>query len=86
MAMNIEYLSSDSATFLVAKGDYSASEILKAAVEQNVIDDGDFSDAEYYQSHFKATPAPKNSGFKSWHYPIEKPCKGSYFASVLQQG
>lgn len=55
------------------------------AVEQNVIEQGDFDESEYYQSHFKTVLAPANSGCSSWNHPINEPCKGSYFASVLQK-
>lgn len=81
----VEYLTSEHYRSLVVKGDFTKEQILKMAVEQHVIDQGDFDCTEYFQSHFKVTPAPRNSGYKNWHYPLNKPCKGSYFASVLQK-
>lgn len=83
--VEIEYLTSDSNELLVAKGDFTREQLIKMAYEQNVIDQGDFDCAEYYQSHFKVSPAPRDSGYSTWHYPRETPCKGSYFASVLQK-
>ncbi len=81
----IFYSCNDGSSFISAKGDFTKEELLKMALDQNVIDEGDFLDAEYYQSHFKTTPAPKNSGFKVWNYPVENKCRGSYFASVLRR-
>lgn len=83
--IKVYYQTSDSSEFLVAKGDFSKAEIIKAAIEQNVIEGGEFDGADFYQSHYKTVPSHPNSGFKSWNSPRETPCKGSYFASVLRK-
>ena len=82
----IEFTHNDDSSFISAKGDFTKEELLRMAVEQNVIDEGDFLDAEYYQSHFKTVPAPKNSGYIMWNYPVKNKCRGSYFSSVLRRG
>ncbi|TMP23761.1 hypothetical protein [Pseudoalteromonas ruthenica] len=79
------YRATDDGEFLVVKGDFTKEQMLKSARAQGVIDDGDFDGAHFYQSHFKTIPAPKFSGLNSWDCPIERPCKGSFFASVLQK-
>jgi hypothetical protein len=81
----VEYLTSDEHHSLVVKGDFNKFQILEMAIKQHVIDEGDFENSEYYQSHFKVEPAATSSGYKVWNHPIKKPCKGSYFASVLCQ-
>lgn len=83
-----EYLYSDEARFLVMRGDYSEADIIQAAVTQNVIDvEGaeDFaSSARYYQSWYKVSPIGGQGGYATWHHPLSAPCRGAYFASVLQ--
>ncbi|EMB3264495.1 TPA: hypothetical protein ACS624_002981 [Klebsiella michiganensis] len=83
-----EYLSSDYARFLVMRGDYSEADIIQASVEQNAIDaEGaqDFaSSARYYQCWYKVSPIGGQEGYSGWHHPRDTPCRGAYFASVLQ--
>ncbi|WP_026960526.1 hypothetical protein [Aliagarivorans taiwanensis] len=84
--ITVDYHTSDSNQFLVAKGDHSKQAILAAAVDQNVIDKDDlqeFQAADYYQSNFKVVPTSDDSGYSCWQHRVEKPCRGSYFASVL---
>lgn len=81
-----EYLTSDDCTFLVMRGDYDKDAIIKAAIEQGEIDSDDAQDwqsANYYQSHYKVSPIG-GGGYSTWHHPRDTPCKGSFFASVLQ--
>ncbi|HED2405075.1 TPA: hypothetical protein ACYVCC_003692 [Klebsiella pneumoniae] len=83
-----KYLTSDDARFLVIRGDYSESDIIRAAVNQNVIDTEcvqDFaSTARYYQCWYKVSPIGGQNGYSGWHHPRNTPCRGAYFASVLQ--
>ncbi len=81
----VNYTTSNDHQFISAKGDFTKEQLIQMAVEQKVIEKGDFDESEYYQSHFKTVPASANSGYSSWNHPINKPCKGSYFASVLQK-
>jgi len=82
------YLCSDEARFLVMRGDYDEASIIQASVVQNVIDsDGaeDFaSSARYYQCWYKTSPIGGQQGYSGWHHPRDTPCRGAYFASVLQ--
>lgn len=81
------YMCSDDSRFLVMRGDYDREAIIKAAVEQGQID-ADYSknweSAEYYQCHYKASPIGGAEGYSSWNHPRDTPCRGSYFASVLE--
>ncbi|EFN7982843.1 hypothetical protein U9665_001797 [Escherichia coli] len=83
-----DYLCSDGARFVVMRGDYTESEIIQASVHQDVIDsDGaaDFaSNARYYQCWYKVSPIGGQDGYSGWHHPRNEPCRGAYFASVLQ--
>lgn len=83
-----DYLTSDDARFLVMRGDYTSDQILKAALEQNVIDDDGAEDfknsARYYQCWYKVSPIGGQEGYSGWHHPRNEPCRGAYFASVLQ--
>ncbi|GJL33551.1 hypothetical protein TUM17576_03710 [Enterobacter hormaechei] len=83
-----DYLCSDEARFLVMRGDYDEASIIQASVVQNVIDsDGaeDFaSSARYYQCWYKTSPIGGQQGYSCWHHPRDTPCRGAYFASVLQ--
>ncbi|MDR4899217.1 hypothetical protein RF656_21105 [Yersinia kristensenii] len=82
-----EYLRSDDYTFLIMRGDYDKDAIIKAAIEQGEIhsdDAEDWQSANYYQSHYKVTPIGGGGGYSTWHHPRDTPCKGSFFASVLQ--
>lgn len=85
MNLRVSYQATDSNEFLVAKGDFSKSEIIQAAIEQNLIEEEEFDLADFYQSYFKTVPADSNSGLTWRSVPIEHPCKGSYFASVLRK-
>lgn len=79
-----EYLTSNDCTFLVMRGDYDKGAIIKAAIEQAEIDSDDADDwqsANYYQTNYKAVPRGE---YPSWYAPLDKPCRGSFFASVLQ--
>lgn len=81
------YMCSDDARFLVMRGDYDRDAIIKAAIEQGQIDEEyaeKWKGAEYYQSHYKASPIGGGEGYSSWNHPRDTPCRGSYFASVLQ--
>lgn len=84
----VDYLCSDEARFLVMRGDYSEADIIQASVVQNVIDaEGaeDFaSSARYYQCWYKVSPIGGQDGYRGWHHPRDTPCRGAYFASVLQ--
>ncbi|MEF3108805.1 hypothetical protein QFI91_06860 [Raoultella sp. WB_B2P2-3] len=83
-----EYLTSDEARFLVMRGDYSEADIIHASVGQDVIDAEDArnfaSSARYYQCWYKVSPIGGQDGYSGWHHPRDTPCRGSYFASVLQ--
>ncbi|OZJ14542.1 hypothetical protein CEP04_16200 [Klebsiella pneumoniae] len=84
----VDYLCSDEARFLVMRGDYSEADIIQASVSQDVIDaEGaeDFaSSARYYQCWYKVSPIGRQEGYSGWHHPRDTPCRGAYFASVLQ--
>ncbi len=84
----VDYLCSDDTRFLVMRGDYSEADIIRASVLQNVIDvegAGDFtSSARYYQCWYKVSPIGGQEGYSGWHHPRDTPCRGAYFASVLQ--
>ncbi|EJK5499889.1 hypothetical protein NLF88_000814 [Citrobacter freundii] len=83
-----DYLCSEDAQFIVMRGDYTEAEIIQASVSQDVIDsDGaaDFaSSARYYQCWYKVSPIGGQDGYSGWHHPRDSPCRGAYFASVLQ--
>ncbi|SMP80950.1 hypothetical protein SAMN02744783_04763 [Serratia sp. CC22-02] len=82
-----EFMRSDDAQFLVMRGNYTAEQIIAAAVEQGEIgqeDSVDWQMANYYQTHYKISPIGGADGYGNWHHPRDTPCRGSYFASVLQ--
>lgn len=83
-----EYLTSDDARFLVMRGDYSEADIIQASVNQGMIDADSAanftSSARYYQCWYKVSPIGGQEGYSGWHYPRDTPCRGAYFASVLQ--
>ncbi|MDU1364517.1 MAG: hypothetical protein E6927_06465 [Klebsiella michiganensis] len=83
-----EYLTSDDARFLVMRGDYSEADIIQASVNQCMIDadsaENFTSSARYYQCWYKVSPIGGQEGYSGWHYPRTTPCRGAYFASVLQ--
>ncbi|RLM27606.1 hypothetical protein BIY29_02335 [Brenneria alni] len=82
----VDYLTSDDARFLVMRGDYSEADIIHAAVNQNVIDTEyakNWAGASYYQTWYKVSPIGGQDGYSGWHHPIDNPCRGAYFASVL---
>ena len=85
MNAKVEYLTTDDYSCLAVKGNFSKDEILKMAINQNVIDKGDFKESEHFQSFFKAVPLNDESDYKTWHHPVTEKCKGAYFASVLYQ-
>ena len=62
--------------------------VIQASVSQDVIDaEGaeDFaSSARYYQCWYKVSPIGGQEGYSGWHHPRDTPCRGAYFASVLQ--
>ncbi|MFP2239912.1 hypothetical protein ACLEX4_15465 [Pseudescherichia vulneris] len=84
----VEYLSSDDARFLVMRGDYTDADIIQAAVTQYIVDTDyakDFTlSARYYQCWYKVSPIGGQDGYSGWHHPRNTPCRGAYFASVLQ--
>ncbi|MDM6732406.1 hypothetical protein QUG33_23750 [Citrobacter braakii] len=84
----VDYLCSDEARFLVMRGDYSEADIIQASVSQDVIyAEGaeDFaSSARYYQCWYKVSPIGGQEGYVGLHHPRDTPCRGAYFASVLQ--
>ena len=84
----VDSLCSDEARFLVMRGDYSEADIIQASVSQDVIDAEsaeDFaSSARYYQCWYKVSPIGGQEGYSGWHHPRDTPCRGAYFASVLQ--
>ncbi|MFC2783682.1 hypothetical protein ACHHZC_21840 [Citrobacter freundii complex sp. 2024EL-00228] len=83
-----DYLTSDDARFLVMRGDYSEADIIRASVNQNMIDPESAehfaSSARYYQCWYKVSPIGGQDGYSGWHHPRNSPCRGAYFASVLQ--
>lgn len=85
MSAKVEYLTADDYSCLCVKGDFTKDEIIKMAVKQHIIGDGDFVDSEYHQSFYKAVPLNDDSGYKTWHHPLKQKCRGAYFASVLYQ-
>lgn len=84
----VDYLCSDEARFLVMRGDYNEADIIQASINQDVIDvesAQDFaSSARYYQCWYKVSPIGGQEGYSGWHHPRDTPCRGAYFASVLQ--
>lgn len=83
----VDYLLSDEARFLVMRGDYSESDIIQAAVTKNVIDSEDaenWARIRYYQCWYKRSPIGGQEGYSGWNHPRNTPCRGAYFASVLQ--
>ena len=85
----VNWLSSDEATFLVMRGDYPRETIIQKAIECCEIDAEDAADweqAEYFQSWYKTLPSGGNDGYSSWNYPLKSPCRGAYFASALVRG
>lgn len=84
---SVDYLLSDEARLLVMRGDYSDSDIIQAAVHQSVIDSTDAEDwshIRFYQCWYKASPIGGQDGYSRWNHPRDTPCRGAYFASVLQ--
>lgn len=83
-----EYLTSDDASFLVMRGDYSEADIIQESVNQGMIDadsaENFTSNARYYQCWYKVSPIGGQEGYSGWHHPRNTPCRGAYFASVLQ--
>lgn len=82
----VESMASDDARFLVMRGDYTATQILDAAIAAGEIDEDDretWSHARYFQSWYKTSPLGCQDGYSRWNYPRETPCRGAYFASVL---
>jgi hypothetical protein len=83
---SVDMMTSDDARFIVMRGDYTAEQIIKAAAEQDVIspDDEDWSHARYYQTWYKSSPIGGQEGYSRWNHPRDTPCRGAYFASVLE--
>lgn len=83
-----DYLTSDDARFLVMRGNYSEADIIQASVNQNMIDADSAKNftysARYYQCWYKVSPIGGQNGYSGWHHPRDTPCRGAYFASVLQ--
>ncbi|WP_034948986.1 hypothetical protein [Erwinia oleae] len=82
----VDTMSSEDARFILMRGDYTAEQIIKAAIDQGDIepeDEEDWSKARYYQSWFKTSPLGGPDGYSRWNYPRDTPCRGAYFASVL---
>lgn len=79
----------DAIGMLVMIGDYTAEQMLDAAIKAGLIPENERDAWEpeephtsYYQSWFKAVP--DGSGFYStYHHPRNTPCRGAYFASVI---
>lgn len=84
----VDYLCSDDARFLVMRGDYTKEEIIRESVAQNVVDVANAeefaSSARYYQCWYKVSPIGGQEGYANWHHPRDTPCRGAYFASVLE--
>ncbi|HDG5313107.1 TPA: hypothetical protein ACN7CF_001563 [Klebsiella pneumoniae] len=84
----VDYLCSDEARFLVMRGDYNEADIIQASINQDVIDVESAQDfascARYYQCWYKVSPIGGQEGYSGWHHPRDTPCRGAYFASVLQ--
>lgn len=84
---SVDTMNSDDARFIVMRGDYTAEQILSAAIEQGEIepeDKEDWSCATYYQTWYKSSPIGGQEGYSRWNHPRETPCRGAYFASVLE--
>lgn len=82
----VDYLTNDDERFLTMRGDYTAADIIQAAVAQNIIDSDsaeDWCEAAHYQTWYKASPIGGQEGYALWHHPRYTPCRGAYFASVL---
>lgn len=84
----VEIMYSDDARFLVMRGDYTKDEIIAAAIEECQIDTEEAEDwariTNYYQCWYKISPIGGPEGYARWHHPRDVPCRGAYFASVLQ--
>ncbi|MDE1188532.1 MAG: hypothetical protein PW844_18975 [Pantoea sp.] len=82
----VDLMFSDEARFIVMRGDYTAERMLQAAVEQSVIspDHDDWKGARYYQTWYKSSPIGGQGGYSRWNHPRDTPCRGAYFASVLE--
>ncbi|WP_370426156.1 hypothetical protein AB9Q52_011335 [Pantoea vagans] len=79
-------MNSGDARFIVMRGDYTAEQILKAAVEQGEIepeDEEDWSHARYYQFWYKTSPLGGQDGYSRCNHPRDTPCRSAYFAAVL---
>lgn len=82
----VDLLCNDDERFLTMRGDYTAADIIQAAVNQNIIDSdcaADWAEARFYQTWYKASPVGGQEGYALWHHPRDTPCRGAYFASVL---
>ena len=74
---------------LVMRGDYTAEQMLDAAIKAELIPSNerdawqaDRQGNRYYQAWFKAVP--DGSGcYAALHHPRNTPCRGAYFASVI---
>ena len=75
----VDYLCSDDARFLVMRGDYSEADMIDAEGAEDFA-----SSARYYQCWYKVSPIGGQEGYSGWHHPRDTPCRGAYFASVLQ--
>lgn len=84
----VEIMRSDECTFLVMRGDYNKEQIIAAAIEECQIDAEESEDwlkmTNYYQTWYKTSPIGGQEGYSNWHHPRNEPCRGAYFASVLQ--
>ena len=83
---SVETMTSDEARFVVMRGDYTAEQIINAAIEAGKMDEDDrhiWECARYYQSWYKSSPIGGQEGYSRWNHPRETPCRGAYFASVL---
>ena len=83
---SIDLLHSEEARFIVMRGDYTAEQILKAALDAEEIspcEKDSWTHARYYQSWYKSSPIGGQEGYSGWNHPRDAPCRGAYFASVL---
>ena len=83
---SVDLLHSEEARFIVMRGDYTAEQILKAALNAEEIspcEKDSWAHARYYQSWYKSSPIGGQEGYSGWNHPRDTPCRGAYFASVL---
>lgn len=83
-----DYLTSEEARFVIMRGDYTEAEVIQACVEQDILDSETAEyftrSGRYHQCWYKVSPIGGAEGYSGWHHPRDTPCRGAYFASVIE--